>query len=135
MDPQTGGEPAAALAGTGEPPYTAVIFTSVRRPAAESPEYGTAAQRMDELARQQPGYLGIESAAGAGVGVTVSYWRTPDAARAWKAVAEHAAVQVMGRQRWYSDYRVRIATVERDYGMRGPRARDVSRGSAAPAAG
>lgn len=111
-----------ALAPTGEPPYTAVIFTSVRLPAAESEQYAQAARRMDELAREQPGYLGIESATSGGVGVTVSYWATPEAARAWKAVGEHAAVQVIGRQRWYADYRVRIATVERDYGkIRTPR--------------
>lgn len=105
-----------ALAVTGEVPYTAVIFTSVRLAAAESAEYAEAARRMDELAREQPGYLGIESATSGGLGLTVSYWATPEAARAWKAVGEHAAVQVIGRQRWYADYRVRIATVERDYG-------------------
>lgn len=105
------------LAEPGEPPYTAVIFSSVRLPAADSPEYGEAARRMEELAAEQPGYRGIESATSGGLGVTVSYWTTGDAATAWKAVAEHAAVQLMGRQRWYADYRVRIATVERDYGM------------------
>jgi heme-degrading monooxygenase HmoA len=105
------------LAEPGAPPYTAVIFTSVRLPAAGGPEYGEAARRMAELAAEQPGYLGIESATSEGLGVTVSYWATAAAARAWKAVAEHAAVQVIGRQRWYADYRVRIATVERDYGM------------------
>jgi heme-degrading monooxygenase HmoA len=107
---------ASPLAGTGEVPYTAVIFTSVRLPAADSPEYAEAAGRMAELAREQPGYLGLESAVSGGLGVTVSYWGSPDAAQAWKAVAEHAAVQVLGRERWYADYRVRIATVERDYG-------------------
>ena len=104
------------LAATGDAPYTAVIFTSVRRTAAGSPEYAEAARRMVELAREQPGYLGIESATSAGLGVTVSYWTSPAAARAWKAVGEHAAVQALGRRRWYADYRVRIATVERDYG-------------------
>ena len=105
------------LADTGEPPYTAVIFTSVRRPAADTPEYEEAARRMELLAAEQPGYLGLESATSGSLGVTVSYWTTSDAARAWKAVAEHAAVQAIGGQRWYSDYRVRVATVEWDYRM------------------
>ena len=104
------------LAVTGDVPYTAVIFTSVRRAAAGSPEYAEAARRMAELAREQPGYLGIESTTSGGLGVTVSYWTSSAAAKAWKAVGEHAAVQVLGRRRWYADYRVRIATVERDYG-------------------
>ena len=109
------------LAVTGDPPYTAVIFSSVRLPAAASPDYAEAARRMVELAREQPGYLGVESASGDGFGVTVSYWTSPEAAGAWKAVAEHLAVQALGRQRWYADYRVRIATVDREYGPRGLR--------------
>jgi len=107
------------LAEPGDVPYTAVIFTSVRLPAAASPEYAAAAARMVELAREQPGYLGIESATSGGLGVTVSYWASPAAARAWKAVGEHLAVQALGRDRWYADYRVRVATVERDYGPTG----------------
>ena len=70
---------------------------------------------MEELAREQPGYLGIESARG-GVGITVSYWVDAEAARAWKAVAEHRGAQRLGRAQWYRAYRVRIATVEREYG-------------------
>ena len=51
------------LAKTPQPPYFAVIFTSVR--TADDPEgYAKAAQRMSELARQQPGFLGEESARG-----------------------------------------------------------------------
>ncbi|MFL6128512.1 MAG: antibiotic biosynthesis monooxygenase family protein [Mycobacteriales bacterium] len=107
------------LAATGDVPYTAVIFSSVRLPAAASPDYAEAARRMVELARAQPGYLGIESATSGGLGVTVSYWAGPEAARAWKEVGEHLAVQELGRDRWYADYRVRIATVDRDYGPTG----------------
>ena len=43
---------ASPLADTGGVPYTAVIFTSVRRPAAASPKYAATARRMDELARE-----------------------------------------------------------------------------------
>jgi heme-degrading monooxygenase HmoA len=70
---------------------------------------------MAELAARQPGYLGMESARD-GLGITVSYWRDQDSARAWKAIAAHTAAQRLGRERWYADYRVRIATVQRDYG-------------------
>lgn len=72
---------------------------------------------MEELARHQPGYLGME-AAREGVGITVSYWRDEQAARDWKQVAEHLVAQRRGRGVWYSDYRVRVATVVRDYGPR-----------------
>ena len=101
------------IASTPEPPYTAVIFTSLRRPVG--PEYADTAARMVELAAEQPGFLGIESAAD-GIGITVSYWRSDTDARAWKQVAEHLVAQRRGREEWYADYRVRVATVTRDYG-------------------
>ena len=103
------------IASTPEPPYTAVIFTSVRR--AVGAEYAETAARMVELAAEQPGYLGIESAV-EGVGITVSYWASDHDARAWKQVAEHLVAQRRGREDWYEDYRVRVATVTRDYGPR-----------------
>jgi heme-degrading monooxygenase HmoA len=99
---------------TPEPPYTAVIFTSVRT-GADDPGYREAAQAMERLAAEQPGYLGIESAREE-LGITVSYWASRQDARAWKSVAEHRLVQHRGRATWYRNYRVRIATVEREYG-------------------
>jgi heme-degrading monooxygenase HmoA len=107
---------ADAIAVTPDPPYTAVIFTSLRTPTDEG--YDETAAAMDELARRQPGFLGVESAR-SGVGITVSYWRDEEAARAWKQVAEHLVAQRRGREVWYADYRVRVATVRRDYGPQG----------------
>lgn len=103
----------AELAATPEPPYTAVIFTSLR--TAGDQGYAVMAARMDELASSQPGYLGIESAREQ-LGITVSYWTDDSAARRWKQVAEHLIAQRRGRDVWYRDYRVRVATVQRDYG-------------------
>lgn len=104
------------LVATPRPPYVAVIFTSVRT-GEDAPGYAATAGRMEELAAAQPGYLGIESARDAdGFGITVSYWTTAEAARAWKLVAEHLAAQELGRDRWYETYRVRIAEVRREYG-------------------
>jgi heme-degrading monooxygenase HmoA len=106
------------IADTPEPPYTAVIFTSLR--SAGDNGYGEMAARMEALAAQQPGYLGIEAARD-GLGITVSYWRDDAAAAAWKQVAEHLIAQQRGRDVWYVDYQVRVATVTRSYGPRGPR--------------
>jgi heme-degrading monooxygenase HmoA len=98
----------------------AVIFTSVRT-GLDPDGYAATAERMEQLAADRPGYLGIESARDAdGFGITVSYWTTPEAARAWKLVAEHLVAQELGRDRWYATYRVRIARVERDYGPPDP---------------
>jgi heme-degrading monooxygenase HmoA len=112
MDPMPDDAP---LAATPDPPYYAVIFTSIRADA-DAEGYARMAALMVETARAQPGYLGIESARGAdGVGITVSYWASEEAIRAWKLVAEHRAAQEMGRGAWYRDYALRVARVERAY--------------------
>ena len=103
----------ADFARTPDPPYTAVIFTS-RRTGVDDQGYALAADRMEELAAQQPGYLGIESARDdEGFGITVSYWADENAAAAWRSVAEHREVQRLGRDSWYEHYVVRVATVGR----------------------
>ena len=103
------------IAATPPPPYVAVIFTSVR--TDDDGGYAAMAAAMEGLAREQPGYLGIE-AAREDVGITVSYWRDEAAAKAWKEVGAHLVAQRRGREVWYRDYRVRIALVTRDYGPR-----------------
>jgi heme-degrading monooxygenase HmoA len=106
------------IASTPEPPYVAVIFSSQH--SDDTAGYAAMADRMDALAREQPGYLGLESARDArGFGITVSYWRSAVDARAWKKVAEHAGAQQLGRKRWYKFYRVRVADVTREYGFDG----------------
>jgi heme-degrading monooxygenase HmoA len=105
------------LARTPDPPYWAVIFSSRRTEGDRG--YAAMAERMEQLAQQQPGYLGIESTRGEdGLGITVSYWASEEALRAWKANAEHRIAQETGRREWYAEYTVRIAKVERAYGSR-----------------
>ena len=106
---------ARSLAKTPSPPYYAVIFTSQRTEGDRGYEH--MADRMVELARQQPGFLGVESVRGAdGLGITVSYWASKEAIVAWKRNAEHQTAQCAGQRSWYADYQVRVASVERDYG-------------------
>ena len=102
------------IANTPKPPYYAVIFSSHRTDGDNG--YGEMAERMAELAAQQPGYLGMESAR-EGLGITVSYWDSLEAIRNWKKNAEHKEAQRLGHQQWYSSFRVRIAKVEREYGI------------------
>jgi heme-degrading monooxygenase HmoA len=104
------------FAHTPEPPYYAVIFTSQR--TAGDDGYADTAERMVALAQQQPGFLGVESVRGAdGVGITVSYWASQDAIAAWRQHAQHSLARQQGRQRWYGHFNVRVAKVERAYGM------------------
>lgn len=106
-----------SFAHTPEPPYWAVIFTSVRT-SADAEGYSRMADAMTALAPSQPGYLGIESVRDSGgVGITVSYWRDEASIAAWKRQAAHVAAQQAGHERWYEDFAVRVARVERAYTM------------------
>ena len=101
-----------------QPPYYAVIFTSRRRAEHTDDGYAEMAERMVELAATQSGFLGIESARGEdGLGITVSYWRSEQDIAAWKANAEHLVAQRLGREKWYESFQLRVARVERAYGM------------------
>ncbi|MBI1226504.1 MAG: antibiotic biosynthesis monooxygenase [Bacteroidetes bacterium] len=102
------------IAKTPPPPYYAVIFSSLRTDVAEG--YGDTAERMLELAAEQPGYLGVEGVR-EGLGITISYWESLEAIRHWKQNTEHLLAQQKGRTDWYSAYKTRICKVERDYGF------------------
>ena len=97
-----------------ETPYYAVIFTTISSENTDG--YREAAQRMEILAKQQKGFLGMESARSE-IGITVSYWQTLAAISAWKNNIEHTAVRELGREKWYKKYQLRICKVERAYGF------------------
>jgi heme-degrading monooxygenase HmoA len=99
------------------PPGTvAVIFLS-KRNDADAAGYAHAAEAMRAAAERQPGYVGIQSVRGEdGVGITISYWESDAAARAWKADAAHAAIREQGRAHWYDWYELVVAEVTRGYG-------------------
>ena len=98
-----------------EPPYYAVIFSSQRTPDDDA-GYAATAALMEDLARQQPGFLGVESVKNIdGFGITVSYWRDETSIKAWKAHVDHQLAQASGREKWYQKYSVRVAKVERAY--------------------
>ena len=97
-----------------KPPYYAVIFSSQRTEGDNG--YAALADRMVELAKQQPGYLGVESARDEqGFGITVSYWDSEANIAVRKCNAEHRIAQETGQANWYAHYETRVANVERGY--------------------
>ena len=92
--------------------YYAVIFTSTRTEMDNG--YIEMACLMEELASQQIGFIGMESARN-DIGITVSYWRNLETIRIWKQQTDHIIAQQKGRNKWYSWYKVRICKVEREY--------------------
>ena len=99
------------IAETPKPPYYAVIFTTQRTTIDEG--YSEMAQQMLELAKQQPGFLGEESAREE-LGITISYWESLEAIKNWKQNAKHLQAQKLGKEKWYKKYKLRVARVERD---------------------
>jgi len=97
-----------------KPPYYAVIFTALL--TDDITDYVKTAERMEELAKEQEGYLGIESARNQ-IGITVSYWKDLDAITRWKNHVEHTEARERGRKQWYQQYQLRICKVEHEYGF------------------
>lgn len=95
-----------------QPPYYAVIFTNKLTDQTEG--YSQMAETMEQLAQQQPGYLGMEHAREE-LGITISYWESLDAISNWKAQLDHLEAQRLGKEQWYKQYTTRICKVERQY--------------------
>lgn len=100
------------IATTPQPPYFAVIFTSIKTPRDEG--YNEMAEKMIALAAKQEGFLGLEAARNE-IGITVSYWKDVASIKKWKEISEHKIAQEKGKTTWYESFKTRIAKVERDY--------------------
>ncbi|MGB5077892.1 MAG: antibiotic biosynthesis monooxygenase [Sphingorhabdus sp.] len=98
----------------------AVIFVA-QRTNADGESYAKAASAMVALASRQEGYLGIDSVReSGGLGITVSYWASDEAARAWRDHPEHVEIRNEGRGRWYQSYSLHVAAIERSYDWQKP---------------
>ncbi len=93
-------------------PYYAVIFTNTQTDDLDG--YDEMAQKMEDLAQQQPGYLGMDHARN-DIGITISYWENLDAIKNWKANLDHQEAQRLGKEKWYQWHKTRICKVEREY--------------------
>lgn len=100
------------IAKTPLPPYYAVIFSSTMSDNHDG--YSEMADLMVNLAEQQDGFLGVESARDE-IGITVSYWKDLESIKNWKMQSDHKIAQKNGKSDWYARYKVRISKVERDY--------------------
>lgn len=100
------------LASTPPPPYYVVIFSNIL--TEDDDGYAEMAERMELLASNEPGFLGIEHARES-IGITLSYWDNEESIAKWKANVEHLQAQKLGKARWYKRFITRVARVERDY--------------------
>lgn len=101
----------SGIAKTPEPPYYAVIFAPQRTLGDRG--YEKMAEEMVQLASQQKGFLGMESARDEGCGITVSYWDSLEAIKGWKENSVHRVAQDRGKKEWYKNFSLRVCKVER----------------------
>jgi heme-degrading monooxygenase HmoA len=98
----------------------AVIFEVVPR-EGERQTYLDIAAELRPLLEKIDGFISIErfeSLSQPGKILSLSFWRDDAAIAAWRALEDHRAAQARGRAEVFADYRLRVAAVVRDYGMR-----------------
>jgi heme-degrading monooxygenase HmoA len=95
------------------PPYYAVIAPAEL--ADDVRGYPELAAKLVELAKEQPGFLGIESGFQRGFALAVSYWDSLEAIERWSKNSSHMIAKEKGKSAWFKTYVTRIARVERVY--------------------
>ena len=83
-------------------------------------DYLDIAAQLRPLLQQIDGFISVErfeSLTEKGKMLSLSFFRDEAAVEAWRNVAEHRSAQVKGRGGVFKNYRLRIASVIRDYGM------------------
>jgi len=97
----------------------AVIFEVIPAPGKRQDYLDLAAKLRPELERMD-GFISIErfaSLADENKILSLSFWRDEDAVKRWRTLESHRAAQAKGRGGVFADYRLRVASVVRDYGM------------------
>jgi heme-degrading monooxygenase HmoA len=98
----------------------AVIFEVVPH-ASHMQDYLDAAARLREHLEAMDGFISVErfqSLTQPGKVLSLSFWRDEEAVLHWRNHELHRQIQSDGRDRLFEDYRLRVAAVLRDYGMR-----------------
>jgi heme-degrading monooxygenase HmoA len=97
----------------------AVIFESEPLPGKRDAYLNAAAALRPQL-EQLDGFVGIEryeSLTRPGKLLALSFFRDEDAVKKWRKLEQHRRIQEVSRKGIFADYRLRVATVLRDYGM------------------
>ncbi|MEX0299321.1 MAG: antibiotic biosynthesis monooxygenase [Kordiimonas sp.] len=98
----------------------AVIFEAEPRPEFKQ-EYLDIAASLKPVLEEIDGFISVErfeSLSVPGKVLSLSFWRDEDAVKAWRNTGEHRGAQAKGRGHIFENYRLRIADVSRDYGLK-----------------
>lgn len=97
-----------------------VVIFEVRPKEGRKADYLDVAASLRSELEQMDGFISVErfaSLTDEGKILSLSFWRDEEALIRWRNHAEHQAAQGRGRHDIFQDYRLRIASVVRDYGM------------------
>lgn len=97
----------------------AVIF-EVEPASGQNETYLDTAAGLRPLLDEIDGFISVErfqSLTNPGKLVSLSFFENEDAVRRWRETAEHRAAQSAGRSGVFADYRLRVASVIRDYSL------------------
>ena len=97
----------------------AVIFEVIPQEAHRDEYLAIAADLKPEL-EKMPGFISVErfqSLTDPGKLLSLSFWEDEESIRRWRNLEAHRLAQSQGRHGVFKDYRLRIAAVNRDYGM------------------
>jgi heme-degrading monooxygenase HmoA len=99
--------------------HVACIFRSTRNDQAAS-EYAEWSERMDQLVRTMPGYIGHISFRddSTGRGVTISYFESMASLTRWREDPVHREAQALGRELFYDEYEIEVAEILRHHEWR-----------------
>jgi len=96
--------------------HYAVIFTA--KMTANRDGYAEAVEFLRSKLEKYPGFLGMESVTDTeGNEITISYWRTMDDIKKWKADADHKKIRRENKHLWYTDFKVRTTKILYEYEM------------------
>ena len=98
----------------------AVIF-EVWPVEGDAKKYLDLAGELRPLLENIEGFISIErfeSVATKEKYLSLSFWRDEEAIRTWRNMEEHRKVQAKGRNSVFTEYRIRVASVMRDYGLK-----------------
>ena len=94
-----------------------VLFRSRLAPEAGG-DYAAMADEMLARARTMPGFVDFKHfRAEDGERISVIHWESQETLRTWAEDAQHRIAQRLGREKWYTDFRLEVAEVVRSYGF------------------
>ncbi len=96
-----------------------VVFEFKPKPGQEA-RYFDLTKTLTPLVKEFDGFISIERAASVtneGKFISVSFWRDREAVEKWHAVQQHRAAQAEGKTSVFSDYRITVAEVVRQYSI------------------